>query len=381
MGRKPAQPQETPIAAPSFTLSSEKIPTGWISFDAALRGGIPFGVVTVIGGRPDVGKTNLCTHIAANAVKAGYRVVYLDTEGRLAANAERLLARGLSPEDFDTKIKVISGLHTVEGVSGLIRGFLVSKVPETDIEREISEFGEPQVIILDSIASLTTLRAIKSKQSEDVGVGLGDLARSIQDEFKDIFTYYVPRRRVAFVLVTQRRTAMVAMRAVERLYLTSFLEHNAAVIVTLMGEDEKEDESYGAFKSPAQSSSYQIKKFKKILFRFNKNHVGYPTAEGGGRIFLIDLPQLGVHRGDFDTIFEIVAFGAGRAHGLGFLRRRGDEFFTPSGLSFTLRGVYTNPELRKRVIDECAPLLYDALTKFYEGSWMLDAEIDEGGEE
>lgn len=374
MGRKEKS------AGANYDLSTpvgkgKKIPTGWISFDAALKGGIPFGVVTVIGGRPDVGKTNLCTHIAANAVKMGYKVVYFDTEGRLAANMERLYLRGIAPDDIDKKIKVIAGLSTVEGVSGIIRGFLVTKEFATDIEKEIAQFGAPDVIIVDSIASLTTLRALRSKRDESVSTGMGELARTIQDEFKDILTYYVPKKEIAFVFVTQRRASIAPFPA-ERLYLTNFLEHNAAVIVTLKSEDE-EDES-GAFKTVAKTSSIKVKPFKKIFFRFNKNHIGYPTAEGGGRIFLIDLPQISAHRGDYDPIFEILAYGTQRAHGLGFLRKRNEEYTTPSGLTFTLKSVYSNGELRRKVIEECAPILYDMLNKFYDGSWML---LEEGGDE
>lgn len=374
MGRKPRETGSEPLEETPIEGRRPPIPTGWISLDAALKGGIPFGVLTVIGGKPDVGKTNLCTHIAANAIKAGYRVAYFDTEGRIAANMDRLYLRGITPEDINTKIKVVSGLHTVEGVTGIIRGFLATKGMPTEIESGIVKFGMPDLIIIDSIASLTTLRALKSKHEENTSVGMGDLARTIQEEFKDILTYYVPRKEIAMVMVTQKRS-MIAPIPKERLYLTNFLEHNAAVVVSLWGTEE-EDES-GTLRKPAQSSSLKIVPFKKVFFKFNKNHIGFPTAEGGGRYFLIDLPKIGVRRGDFDPIFEIIAYGGGRFHGLGFLRKRGDEYKTPSGITFTLKSVYYDIELRKKVIDECVPLLYDMLTKFYNGEWMLLEGVDE----
>lgn len=337
----------------------DRIPTGWVSLDVALKGGIPCGMLTVIGGKADVGKTNLCTHIVAQYLKNFQeKAVYIDTEGRIVGNPERFYLRGISESEFKERVLLFAGLHTVEGVGGLLRGIINTESPP------------PRLIILDSLPSLTTRHAFEAKLKEDGKVGLGDLARALQEEFKDL-TYYIVQHKIAFVVVTQRRVTISPIPR-DRLYLTSFLEHNAAVIIFLWDKEMKEDdvgEGESAFKTPPQSIPLSITPFKKIFFRMMKNHVGYPTAEGAGRYFLIDLPQVGIRRGDFDVIYEIIAFG--RMRGLGFLKREGDTYITPSGLRFTRRTIYTNQELHKQVLDECVPLLKKTLHTFYDGSWLL----------
>lgn len=369
MAKKKQQQQQIPTPATQID-AIDRIPTGWISLDAALKGGVPCGMVTVLGGRADVGKTNLCTHIVAQYLRKfeGEKALYIDTEGRIIGNPERFLYRGITQEEFKERVMIFAGIHTVEGVGGLIRGIVNT------------EKNPPRLIILDSLPSLTTRHAFEAKLKEDGKVGLGDLARALQEEFRDL-TYYIVQHKIAFVIVTQRRVTISPIPR-DRLYLTSFLEHNAAVIVYLWDKEGKEDdmgEGESAFKNPPSSLPISITPFKKIFFRMMKNHVGYPTAEGAGRYFLIDLPQVGIRRGDFDPIYEIIAFG--RMRGLGFLRREGDTYITPSGLKFTRRTIYTNPELHRQVLEECIPLLRGVLEAFYEGSWLLVEDEEETSEE
>ncbi len=59
----------------------ERIPIGCKNFDDFLGGGIECGSVTLFYGEAGSGKTNICLQTAYNVVKAGKKVVYLDTEG------------------------------------------------------------------------------------------------------------------------------------------------------------------------------------------------------------------------------------------------------------------------------------------------------------
>lgn len=57
-----------------------KISTGCVSVDRIMNGGVPLGTPMGIYGLQNIGKSLLCTQIAAQFAKKGYNVLYLDTE-------------------------------------------------------------------------------------------------------------------------------------------------------------------------------------------------------------------------------------------------------------------------------------------------------------
>ena len=61
----------------------ETIPTGSISLDIALGGGVPRGRIVEIYGPESSGKTTLSLHILAEAQKKGGTVAFLDAEHAL----------------------------------------------------------------------------------------------------------------------------------------------------------------------------------------------------------------------------------------------------------------------------------------------------------
>ncbi len=58
-----------------------KISTGSRCLDQLLSGGFETGTVTQIYGASGTGKTSICLMASYNAVKQGYKVAYIDTEG------------------------------------------------------------------------------------------------------------------------------------------------------------------------------------------------------------------------------------------------------------------------------------------------------------
>lgn len=68
------------------------VKTGIKAFDHTI-GGIPFGVPTIFGARPGVGKSSLALNIADNAAKAGLGVHIFTFEDRISGWSQRLLAR------------------------------------------------------------------------------------------------------------------------------------------------------------------------------------------------------------------------------------------------------------------------------------------------
>lgn len=86
--------------------------TGWAALDDALAGGLRPGTLTIIGARPNVGKTILGANLATNAASAGHGVILFSLEMPRAELTDRIIAsvadvrlhnittRTLSPVDW-----------------------------------------------------------------------------------------------------------------------------------------------------------------------------------------------------------------------------------------------------------------------------------------
>ena len=79
-----------------------RVPLDCKSVDDLLGGGFEGGCITLIFGEAGSGKTNVCLQLARNVVRAGKRVIYIDTEG---VSMERL--EQICGEDFEVVAKNI----------------------------------------------------------------------------------------------------------------------------------------------------------------------------------------------------------------------------------------------------------------------------------
>jgi DNA repair protein RadB len=59
----------------------KRLPTGSKVLDDLLGGGFEAGTISQLFGEPASGKTNICLQLAARTLRAGKRVIYIDTEG------------------------------------------------------------------------------------------------------------------------------------------------------------------------------------------------------------------------------------------------------------------------------------------------------------
>ncbi|XP_022756583.1 DNA repair protein RAD51 homolog 2 isoform X2 [Durio zibethinus] len=108
-----APPYKTALSLMEQRLQNEHLgghfPTGLKGLDAALRGGIPFGVLTELVGPAGIGKTQFCLKLSLLAsLPTNYggldgRVIYFDVESKFSSR--RLLEIGLRsfPEIFQMK--------------------------------------------------------------------------------------------------------------------------------------------------------------------------------------------------------------------------------------------------------------------------------------
>ncbi len=115
-----------------------KVALGCRALDDLLGGGIEDGCITLLHGEAGSGKTNLCLQLARNTVRAGRKVIYIDTEG---VSMERL--RQICGEDFDLVAKNIlfSEPYSFEEQESLIEKAV--KIAESN--------AEVGLIVIDSI--------------------------------------------------------------------------------------------------------------------------------------------------------------------------------------------------------------------------------------
>lgn len=144
-------------------LDIESISTGSLSLDLALGiGGLPLGRIVEIFGPESSGKSTVCTHLCANAQKAGYRVAYIDVE-----------------HAFDPKYAKALGLNLKEMLfSQPDSGEQAFQIMETIMQNKLAH-----VIIFDSVAAARTTSEINGEMGDNF---IGRQAKLMSDGLKRI---------------------------------------------------------------------------------------------------------------------------------------------------------------------------------------------------
>jgi recombination protein RecA len=159
----------------------EVVPTGAISFDAALGvGGFPRGRVVEIFGPEASGKTTIALHVVAEAQKRGGMAAYVDAEHALdAAYAKRL--------GVDTDNLLVSqpdyGEQALEIVETLVRSNAVD------------------VLVVDSVAALVP----KAELDGDMGDSLPGLHARLMSQALRKLTAYVAKSKTCLIFINQIR--------------------------------------------------------------------------------------------------------------------------------------------------------------------------------
>ena len=135
----------------SAKIAVEVIPTGSLSLDLALGvGGIPRGRVSEIFGPEAAGKSTLCQHIIAEALKGGGKAAYIDVEHAL--DPAYAATCGVKLDDL-----LISQPDTGEQA--------------LEITETLVRSGAIDVVVIDSVAALAPRAEIEGEMG-DAHVGL-----------------------------------------------------------------------------------------------------------------------------------------------------------------------------------------------------------------
>ena len=129
----------------------ERIPTGSISLDIALGGGLPLGRFIEVSGAYSSTKTTQCLHIIAQAQKKGLVCALIDVEG----TTDEAFAESIGV-DFDNLI-----YSRPDGMEEALQLLL-------DLQRS----GEVHLAVLDSIAAMSTNKEQETTMEETVRMGI-----------------------------------------------------------------------------------------------------------------------------------------------------------------------------------------------------------------
>jgi len=123
----------------------ETIPTGALTLDLALGGGLPKGRVVEIYGPESSGKTTLALHAVAEVQKAGGVAAYVDAEhaldptysAALGVDIENLLVS--QPDTGEAALEIVDQLVRSAAVDIVVIDSVAALVPRAEIEGEMGD--------------------------------------------------------------------------------------------------------------------------------------------------------------------------------------------------------------------------------------------------
>jgi recombination protein RecA len=129
----------------SHAVDVETIPTGSISLDLALGGGIPKGRVIEIYGPESSGKTTVCLHAVAEVQRSGGTAAYVDAEHaldpayakRIGVDTDNLLLS--QPDSGEQALEVVETLVRSNAVDIIVVDSVAALVPQAEIEGDMGD--------------------------------------------------------------------------------------------------------------------------------------------------------------------------------------------------------------------------------------------------
>lgn len=126
-------------------VNVETIPTGSLSLDLALGGGIPKGRVIEIYGPESSGKTTLTLHAIAEVQKAGGTAAFIDAEHaldpayakRIGVDIENLLLS--QPDNGEQALEITETLVRSNAVDLIVVDSVAALVPRAEIEGDMGD--------------------------------------------------------------------------------------------------------------------------------------------------------------------------------------------------------------------------------------------------
>lgn len=161
-------------------IAVETIPTGSLSLDLALGGGIPRGRVTEIYGPESSGKTTLALHIISQTQKLGGQAAFVDAEHALDPEYAKRIG-------VDTDNLLISQPDSGEQALDIVETLVRSNAVD--------------IIVIDSVAALTPRAEIEGEMGQS---HMGLQARLMSQALRKL-TGSISKSKVAVIFINQIR--------------------------------------------------------------------------------------------------------------------------------------------------------------------------------
>jgi recombination protein RecA len=146
-------------------IAVEVIPSGSISLDIALGGGIPRGRVVEIFGPESSGKTTLSLHIIAESQKRGGQAAFIDAEHaldpeyarRIGVDTDNLLIS--QPDSGEQALEICEALVRSNAVDVIVIDSVAALTPRAEIEGEMgdSHMGLQARLMSQALRKLTSV--------------------------------------------------------------------------------------------------------------------------------------------------------------------------------------------------------------------------------
>ena len=146
-------------------IDIETTPTGSISLDLALGGGIPKGRIIEIYGPESSGKTTLTLHAVAELQKIGGVAAFVDAEHaldpayakRLGVDVEKLLVS--QPDSGEQALEIVETLVRSNAVDMVVIDSVAALVPQAEIEGDMgdSHMGLQARLMSQALRKLTSI--------------------------------------------------------------------------------------------------------------------------------------------------------------------------------------------------------------------------------
>jgi recombination protein RecA len=129
----------------SYKIAVETIPTGCLSLDLALGGGIPRGRVAEVYGPESSGKTTLTLHAIAEVQRSGGTAAFIDAEHaldpayakRLGVDVDNLLIS--QPDNGEQALEIVETLVRSNAVDLIVVDSVAALVPRAEIEGDMGD--------------------------------------------------------------------------------------------------------------------------------------------------------------------------------------------------------------------------------------------------
>jgi len=257
--------------------ASPKIPTGILSFDENMWGGLPEGAMTMIFGNMKTGKTTISMLIARQFTRRGLVVMWIDAENSF--DKKYALSMGWDVEDAQKK--------------GLLYYFPYTENKMTaerwlDTITLMLSSGVPSLIVVDSLAAIPTMAEANSSAEK---MNVASMARVLTPWLKSVGPD-LAASKCALLVINQERDSIGPYGGPAHFPGGKALGHHSHLILVTMSPEKTE------------SGEYQI-----LRYKVNKTKVFPPPPPSTEY-------ELQVSIGDVVEIdFANELFGAGVKHG------------------------------------------------------------------